>query len=96
MLNYIASLQAGLLEIARVVSPQGTIAIVVQNSYYKTIPVDLPTVVIETLASAGRRLLERCDFKVTHHRALMNPRAKQYLPNRNTKESLLVFREPFA
>ena len=61
MRNYIHHLQAGILEIDRVVTAGGTIGIVVQDSYYKGFHVNLQRIVVETLASRGRTLSCRYD-----------------------------------
>lgn len=91
MQRYIVSLQAGLVETARVVVDKGTIAIVVQDSYYKEVPVDLQRIVIDVFVAEGRKLIDRHDFAVRHHRVQMNPRAQRHLATRNNAESLLVF-----
>lgn len=92
MKKYLQSLEKGLLETARVVAPSGRIAIVVQDSHYKELSVDLQKIVTETLVSECRNLIAREDFVVRHHRARMNPRALRHLASRRNIESLLVFR----
>ena len=89
---YLSDLQRGLQETARVVNPPGSIAIVVQDSHYKEIPVRLQEIVVEMMDAEGRSLVHRNDFAVKHHRAWMNPRAARHLAVRRNKESLLVFR----
>ena len=56
MANYLRSLQAGLLETHRVVRPDGVICVVVQDSYYKEIHIDMQGIVAETLEAAGREV----------------------------------------
>jgi DNA modification methylase len=92
MANYLHGLQNGLLETARVVVPGGPICVVAQDSYYKEVHIDLQRIVIEILADRNRRLMVREDFEVRHHRARMNPRARQYVSERRSHESLLMFR----
>lgn len=91
MSRYLDQLQAGLVELARVVSATGTISVVVQDSHYKEVHIDLQKIVVETMEEANRPLAARQDFTVRHHRAHMNPRARKHLANRQSKESLLVF-----
>ena len=64
MRNYLHHLQAGILEIDRVVKAGGTVGIVVQDSYYKGFHVNLQRIVVETLASRGRTLSCRYDNPV--------------------------------
>ncbi len=92
MSNYLKSLQGGLLETDRVVAANGPICIIVQDSHYKRIHIDLQRIVTEIMASSKRRLVARQDFEVQHHMARRNPRARQHLATRCNLESLLVFR----
>ena len=92
MANYLRSLQAGLLEMHRIVKPDGPICVVVQDSYYKEIHVDMQRIVAETLEAAGRALVARHDYPAP------NPRRQQHngdgsrTVKRPSTESLLVFR----
>ena len=69
MRNYLMHLQAGLLEIARTTTPSGTICIVVQDSYYKEHRIDLQRIVIQILASLGRRITDRHDYRARNPRS---------------------------
>ena len=89
--NYLAHLHETLEAISASVKPSGEIALVVQDSYYKAIHIDLQQLVHASLTAAGRRLVRRHDFEVTHSMSYMNPRARGHLPNRSHRESLLVF-----
>jgi hypothetical protein len=89
--NYLSRLHGTLCGIASSVSPSGRIALVVQDSYYKTIHIDLQTLVELSLVASGRRLLRQHDFEVNHSMSYMNTRARQHLPKRTHRESLLVF-----
>lgn len=91
MANYFKGLQRGLNEVARVVATNGQICVIVQDSHYKEIHIDLQRFVIEAMGSAGRNLKMRQDYKARHHRARMNPRARRHLSTRHNVESLLIF-----
>jgi hypothetical protein len=91
MTNYLRGLQRGLSEVSRVVREKGPICVVVQDSYYKEVHIDLQRIVVETLESRGRRLTDRLDYGTKHHMARMNPYARRHLSVRNNVESLLVF-----
>lgn len=92
MANYLRSLQAGLLETHRVVRPDGIICVVVQDSYYKEIHIDMQGIVAETFVEVGRAVVERHDYPAP------NPRRQQHsdycssTAKRPSTESLLVFR----
>lgn len=91
MANYLGSLQTGLGGLLRVISTNGQICMVVQDSHYKEIHVDLQQIVTDMMVAGGKRLKKRIDYDVKHHKARMNPRARRHLLDRKNTESLLVF-----
>ena len=92
MSNYFHSLQAGVKETARVVREEAPIAMVVQDSHYKNVHIDLQRVVIEVMEAFGRDLVQRDDFAAKNHLARINPAAREHLEERASSESVLVFR----
>ena len=91
MKNYLIGLQHGLNEVNRIVKPDGRVCLVVQDSRYKELHVNLQQVVIETMQAAGRPLSSQRDH------AAPNPRFSKvkltngaHDPGTNI-ESLLVF-----
>lgn len=92
MHGYLVSLQAGLSETSRTVDPAGTICIVVQDSYYKELRIDLQRIVTEILASLGRARTDRQDFPARNVRSRMNLKAQRQAIKRHYTESLLVFK----
>ena len=96
MANYLHALQAGLVEADRVVTRDGTICVVMQDSYFKEAHVDMQAIVTEILAASGRVVVSRHDYPAP------NPRRRRAAghASRQTKrpctESLLVFRCPEA
>ena len=91
MRGYLLGLQAGLKEIVRTVVPGKAVCIVLQDSYYKALHIDLQRIVAEILGALGKSLDDRYDYPVTTLRSQMNPRAREHLSTRNNSESLLVF-----
>ena len=89
--NYLTELHNTLEVIAARVKPAGRIAIVVQDSYYKSLHIDLQNLVAKSLAKAGRSLVAQHDFPVRHSMSHMNSRARSHLRVRKHRESLLVF-----
>ena len=89
--NYLTELHNALEVIAAHVKPTGRIAIVVQDSYYKSLHIDLQNLVSKSLITAGRHLIARHDFPVHHSMSHMNSRARSHLKTRKHTESLLVF-----
>lgn len=91
MRSYLLGLQTGLSETARTVGAKGTICIVVQDSYYKELRIDLQRIVTEILDVLGRNLVDRRDYPANNLRSRMNPRALRHAKMRSNTESLLVF-----
>ena len=89
--NYLTEIHKALKVIAARVKLEGRIAIVVQDSYYKSLHIDLQHLVATSLATAGRSLIARHDFPVRHSMSHMNSRARSHLRMRKHRESLLVF-----
>jgi hypothetical protein len=90
--KYLVSLQAGLSDLIRVVSTNGPICIIVQDSHYKELHIDLQQIVTEMMNANDKRLESRSNYAVKHHKARMNPRARRHLSDRKNSESLLIFR----
>ena len=92
MANYLRSLQAGLIETHRVVRPDGAVCVVVQDSYYKEIHIDMQGIVAETLAAAGRAVMARHDYPAPNPRRQQHSGHLSHRAKRPSTESLLVFR----
>ena len=89
--NYLIEIHETLELIAARVKPAGRIAIVVQDSYYKALHIDLQHLVTTSLATTGRSLIAQHDFPVHRSMSNMNSRARSHLQMRSHRESLLVF-----
>jgi SAM-dependent methyltransferase len=89
---YFADLERSLSEVDRVVdSDGGRIGLVVQDSYFKDIHIDLQGLVVKIMEDRGRSMRTRHDFTVGASRVQMNPRARIYEKPKAAKESLLIF-----
>jgi DNA modification methylase len=89
--KYVSSIEASIDEISRVVKTHGSIAVVVQDSYYKELRIDLQKVFIELMAMHNRPLRIRQDHPAKALLSNMHPFARRHTPKRNNTESLLVF-----
>ena len=92
MANYLRSLQAGLLEMHRIVRPDGPICVVIQDSYYKEIHIDMQCIVAETFEAVGRALVARHDYPAPNPRRRQQNGDGSHTVKRPSIESLLVFR----
>lgn len=89
--KYFSSLAASLRETNRVVKSGSPIAIVVQDSYYKELRIDLQRVVVEIMSALGRRTSIRHDYAAKNLLSNMHPFARKHAQKRANTESLLVF-----
>lgn len=89
--NYLSEMHRTLELISTSVKPTGRIALVVQDSYYKTLHIDLQGLISASFATVGRNLISRHDFPVHNSMSYMNSRARLHLHTHKHCESLLVF-----
>lgn len=92
-IQYFKSLSTSIAEISRVLKPNAYCILVVQDSHYKEIHNDVPGVTVEMASMRGLRLDRRLDFTSSRSMVDINGRARKYLNNRKTTESVLVFKQ---
>lgn len=88
---YLHGLQSALVRLDRLTRRDGTIGLVVQDSYYKETHFDLPAIVAEIGQRLGRRP-ERLDFDVPRTMASIHPGARAYRSSFRAVESFVVLR----
>lgn len=76
--RYFAELFSSMHELSRVVSPGGSVVMVIQDSYYKEIHNDLPRVIIEMGASLGMKCSGVRAFPSKRLLAVSNPKVRKY------------------
>ena len=89
--QYFAGLRASLLDIDRVCRRTARIALVVQDSYYKDVPVRLGEIVTEMGTLQGWHLSETKSFPVKTPLVRINSKARHHLPTRSLSEHALFF-----
>ena len=90
-LQYFESLYISISELSRVLKPQGSCALVVQDSFYKEVHNDVPAIVIEMANHVGMFIRRREDFAANRSMVGLNRHAKMYLKTRQNVESVLCF-----
>jgi DNA modification methylase len=90
-IQYFDSLYRSLSEINRVLAPGGICAIVIQDSYYKNLRLDLPGVVSQMARTIGWSEEGKFSFPVETAYAMMNPASRRYRPAYSATETFLVF-----
>lgn len=89
--QYFASVFGSLREIDRVLKKGGQCVLVVQDSYYKEIKNDLPSIIIEMATRLGWALRREEAFHVRQTLAGVNPDVKAYRTSFHATESALCF-----
>lgn len=87
--TYLSRLHRSLLGFSSAITSAGTIAMVVQDSYYKQVRFDLPAIVTEIGELLGLHS-SRIDFAVPRTMAGINPGAKAYRKKFDAVESLVL------
>ena len=90
-LQYFDSLFRSMAEIDRVLTTEGKCAIVIQDSYYKELHLDLPKVVSEMASGFGWSMITRKNFPVGAAYAMMNPASRRYRTSYKATESFILF-----
>jgi len=90
-LQYFSSIFASLREVDRALRGGGYCILVVQDSYYKDLHNDLPSIILDMARGLRWRSIDTHDFQVTRTMARINTKAQRYAPHRSAVESVLVF-----
>ena len=89
--QYISDLARGLAEINRVSRRNASVTLVVQDSYYKDIPVRLADICEDQMGRLGWQLVQSESFAVKRTLTTLNTSARAYAKGR-VDESVLTFR----
>ncbi|MFE5174093.1 hypothetical protein [Streptomyces sp. NPDC056634] len=89
--QYLDDLTAGLDELSRVCKPEATVHLVVQDSFYKDIPVQLAEICIEESRARGWELEFQDKFEVRRSLTTLNTAARAYKKG-DVEESVITLR----
>jgi SAM-dependent methyltransferase len=92
--QYFADLYSSLGELNRCLKPDASAVIVVQDSRYKGIRIDLAGIVTEMAASLQWALARRIDYEVSQTMRHVNTRSRHYRADATSVESVLWFTAP--
>jgi DNA modification methylase len=90
-LQYFQRLNESLRELSRAMRRGSTCVLVVQDSYYKEVHNNLPTIISEMGESHNLSIRRRVDFAQNRSMVRINPRVKQYRRTANANEAVLCF-----
>jgi SAM-dependent methyltransferase len=87
--QYFGDAMASMAEIHRVLAPDGTALLVLQDSYYKELHVDLPALFCSIARSLGLRAAIQRSEPVRLVMTSINTASRKYLPKRSYAESVI-------
>lgn len=89
-LQYFGGMWDSLAELHRVLKPGNSAALVVQDSFYKDLHVDLPGLIGDMTETSGWAGWERRDFKVLRTMAAIHPGSRRYRQEFGAVESAII------
>lgn len=89
--KYFLDIVSSIREISRVLRPEGTCTLIVQDSFYKDIRVPVQEIFVEMCALVELRAIDRFDFFNEKNLATINRRSRQWRDRSFATESVLVF-----
>lgn len=89
-LQYFDGMWGSLKELHRILKPGCPAVLVLQDSFYKDVHVDLPSLIGSMSEAAGWSRWERIDFNVPRTMAAINPATRQYRADFRAVESAVV------
>ncbi|MDD3051401.1 MAG: hypothetical protein PHR06_09665 [Candidatus Cloacimonetes bacterium] len=91
--QYFSGMYLSMQEIYRVLNYNGIAVIVVQDSWFKDIHVDLPGIVSEFGQSCGFSILSKTDFCVKNNLNYINSKSRKYKSVKQTVESVIILKK---
>lgn len=91
IVKYFLDLSESLAEISRVMKDKATFVCVVQDSYYKDVHCDLPSILTDIASVVGLELNQRFSFESKQNMANLNAKSKSYRKKSIAYESVLIF-----
>lgn len=89
--QYFHSYQDSLRAVSAASGPGAVMVLVVQDSYYKDLRIDLASITLENAAQQGWREAQRYDFVAPTTMASINTRSRVYRSSFTATESVIVF-----
>ena len=88
--QYFVEMAESMKEIHRVLKKDGIAVLVVQDSWFKDIHVDVPKAIIELGELLGLKA-KRIDYDVKNNLVFINSKSRKYANNKKAVESVIVF-----
>ncbi|MBU7008721.1 site-specific DNA-methyltransferase [Phosphitispora fastidiosa] len=92
-IQYFIGMYESVKEIYRILNKNGIAIIVVQDSWFKDVYVDVPGIVIEFAQSCGFSIIEKNDYEVRNNMNYINTKSRGYKKSKRSVESVITFRK---
>jgi hypothetical protein len=92
--RYFVDLDASVAELSRVLRPGGTALVVVQTSYYKDVPIELPEIVRNLGAAKALEARVHQTEIVRIHYGRLSPHQRKYVEEKTLNECVVSLRKP--
>jgi hypothetical protein len=90
-LDYFDKIARSISNLSQVLRKNGGAILVVQDSYYKEIHNDLPSIIIEISEAYGLKKRRRADFRMSRSMSGINPNTRLYRKSTGSVEAVLCF-----
>jgi DNA modification methylase len=90
-IQYFSAMAQSLSELGRCLNTNGRCVLVVQDSYFKDLHIDLAGIFAEMALSASLRLHRQVDFPISRTFGSVNSRSRKYRKTSSATESVLCF-----
>ncbi len=91
ILKYFVDLSKSVSEISRVMKADARFVCVVQDSFYKELHCDLPSILTDIALLAGLKLDRKFDFESKQNMVNLNAKSRSYRNKSIAYESVLIF-----
>ena len=91
--QYFASMQSSITEIDRVLTTNGIVMLVIQDSYFKDILVNVSQCIKEMFYNLGYQHVFSKSFKASNNMRYINTKSRQYNSNTSVDERFIVLRK---
>lgn len=89
--QYFAAMSRSFSELGRCLKPEGRCVLVVQDSYFKDVRIDLAGIFAQMAVGASLRLCRQVDFPIGRTFGSVNPKSRRYRNTSSATESVLCF-----
>ena len=89
-IQYFVGMYESMKEIYRILNKNGVAIIVVQDSWFKDIYVDVPGIIIEFAQCCGFSVMEKNDYEVRNNMNYINSKSRKYKNLKTNVESVII------